>query len=127
MYPLLFAVSITCLVILLLIFVLRRFHQPYLIAYIIAGIILGPHVTGIFSSTGNIVSLGEIGILLLMFFLGIEINIPDKRTYSVSGFTCHYRVIALMFHYLDGDTPKGYLHKTRKLTLWKRHFRLNFP
>jgi K+:H+ antiporter len=81
MYPLLFAVSIMCLVILLLIFILRRFHQPYLIAYIIAGVILGPHVTGIFSSTGNIVSLGEIGILLLMFFLGIEINIPDKRNY----------------------------------------------
>jgi CPA2 family monovalent cation:H+ antiporter-2 len=70
-----------CLVILLLLFILRRFHQPYLIAYIIAGIILGPHVTGIFSSTGNIISLGEIGILLLMFFLGIEINIPDKRNY----------------------------------------------
>jgi CPA2 family monovalent cation:H+ antiporter-2 len=70
-----------CLMILLLILILRRFHQPYLIAYILAGIILGPHVTGVFSSTSDIASLGEIGILLLMFFLGIEINIPDKRNY----------------------------------------------
>ena len=68
-----------CLVILLLIFILRRFNLPYLVAYIIAGILLGPHVTGIFSSVEDAVSLGEIGIVLLMFFLGIEINIPDKR------------------------------------------------
>ena len=79
MHQVLLSVSIMCLVILLLIFILRRFNQPYLVAYIVAGIILGPHVTGVFSSVEDTVSLGEIGIVLLMFFLGIEINIPDKR------------------------------------------------
>ncbi|KIC95027.1 cation:proton antiporter [Flavihumibacter solisilvae] len=79
MHDILLAVSIMCLVILLLIFLLRRFNQPYLIAYIIAGIILGPHVTVVFSSATDTAALGEIGIVLLMFFLGIEINVPDKR------------------------------------------------
>ena len=79
MHQVLLPVSIMCLVILLLIFLLRRFNQPYLFAYIIAGVILGPQVTGIFSSATQTASLGELGILLLMFFLGIEINIPDKR------------------------------------------------
>jgi|SRR4030095_7765343 len=79
MHPVLLSVSIMCVVILLLIILLRRYHQLYLFEYILAGIILGPHVTGVFSSAKETVSLGELGILLLMFFLGIEINIPDKR------------------------------------------------
>ena len=79
MHQVLLSVSIMCVVILLLILLLRRYNQPYLFAYIIAGIILGPQVTGVFSSVEETVSLGDLGILLLMFFLGIEINIPDKR------------------------------------------------
>ena len=79
MHQVLLSVSIMCLVVLLLIFLLRRFNQPYLVAYIIAGIILGPYVTGVFPSATETAALGEIGIVLLMFFLGIEINVPDKR------------------------------------------------
>lgn len=79
MHNVLFAVSIMCLLILLLIFLLKKLKQPYLIAYVLAGMVLGPHVTGIFSAPENIASLGEVGILLLMFFLGVEIDIPDNK------------------------------------------------
>ncbi|MGZ6523403.1 MAG: cation:proton antiporter domain-containing protein [Bacteroidia bacterium] len=79
MHDILFAVSIMCLLILLLIFLLKKLNQPYLIAYVVAGIILGPQISGIFSDTENISALGEVGILLLMFFLGVEIDIPDNR------------------------------------------------
>ena len=81
MRSVLFAVSIMCLLILLLIFLLKKLKQPYLVAYIIAGIVLGPYVTGIFSDPENIASLGEVGILLLMFFLGVEIDIPDNKNH----------------------------------------------
>jgi CPA2 family monovalent cation:H+ antiporter-2 len=80
MHDILFAVSIICLLILLLIFLLKKLNQPYLIAYVVAGIILGPQISGIFSDTENISALGEVGILLLMFFLGVEIDIPDNRS-----------------------------------------------
>lgn len=76
MHNMLFAVSVLCLAILLL----KRLQQPYLIAYVAAGILLGPHVSGIFPDSTNTAALGEIGILLLMFFLGMEINIPDSRS-----------------------------------------------
>lgn len=76
----LFAISILCLAILLLIFLLKKLHQPYLVAYILAGIVLGPYASGIFNSAENISALGEIGILFLMFFLGLEIEIPDNRS-----------------------------------------------
>ncbi|MCU7547883.1 cation:proton antiporter [Chitinophagaceae bacterium LB-8] len=76
-----------CLLILLLIVLLKKLNQPYLVAYVFAGIVLGPHITGIFSEPENISVLGDVGILLLMFFLGIEINIPGNRTLLLKSFT----------------------------------------
>ena len=79
MNELLWSICILSLTLLILGFILKRFNQPYLIAYIIAGILLGPHITGVFSNVEEIELIGELGILLLMFFLGLEINIPNKR------------------------------------------------
>lgn len=66
--------------ILLLIVILKKVRQPYLIAYILAGLLLGPHVFGVFTNPGQISALGEIGVLLLMFFLGMEIEVPDNKS-----------------------------------------------
>lgn len=62
---------------------LKRFNQPYLIAYIMVGIILGPHISGVFTNPEQAEAIGEIGILLLMFFLGMEINVPDHNSLLV--------------------------------------------
>jgi CPA2 family monovalent cation:H+ antiporter-2 len=72
--------SVLCLVILLLIMLLRRWRQPDLVAYILAGLVLGPGVAGVFAPGAGLAALGELGILLLMFFLGLEIDIPDRKT-----------------------------------------------
>lgn len=73
-------ICVLCLVILALIALLRRWRQPDLVAYILAGLVLGPGVVGMFAPGEGPAALGEIGILLLMFFLGLEIEIPDRRT-----------------------------------------------
>ena len=53
---------------------LRRFHQPLIVAYLLAGVVLGPHVTG-FLPSGHVVDrLGALGVLLLLFFVGMEIS-----------------------------------------------------
>lgn len=83
MNELLWSVSILCLTTLGMMFILKRFNQPYLIAYILVGIILGPHITGVFTNPEQTETIGEIGILLLMFFLGMEINVPDNRSVLV--------------------------------------------
>jgi CPA2 family monovalent cation:H+ antiporter-2 len=51
-----------------------------MIAYILVGVLFGPYVGRIFTNTEDIASLGEIGLLLLMFFLGMEMDIPDRRS-----------------------------------------------
>jgi len=80
MHGLLSAICILCLTTLGIMLLLKKLNQPYLIAYIIAGIILGPYVSGVFTKPDEIEIIGEIGILLLMFFLGMEINVPNNRS-----------------------------------------------
>ena len=55
-------------------FVLRRFEQPLVVAYLLAGVVIGPHVTGLISHGEVLVRLGELGVLLLLFFVGMEIS-----------------------------------------------------
>lgn len=96
--------SILCVVILLLIVVLRRWRQPYLIAYMLAGIVLGPGVAGVFSPGEGPAVLGEFGILLLMFFLGLEIEIPDNRNmlWRPVGGQLFKLVLAAVFAWITG-------------------------
>ncbi|UZJ63915.1 cation:proton antiporter [Sphingobacterium sp. KU25419] len=61
-------------------FLIEKLKQPYMIAYILVGILFGPYVGGIFNNTDDIASLGELGLLLLMFFLGMEMDIPDRQS-----------------------------------------------
>ena len=70
-------VVILSLTVLLLAFLLKRLKQPYFIAYIIAGVILGPESFGVIEKSTTIEQLGELGVILLLFFIGAEINFPD--------------------------------------------------
>jgi monovalent cation:H+ antiporter-2, CPA2 family len=80
MHDPIFSISVLCLVILLLIFLSKRFHQPYLVAYMLAGILLGTRALHILADGEDIATLGSLGVLLLMFFLGMEIDIPDRKS-----------------------------------------------
>lgn len=49
---------------------------PLILSYILAGVIIGPHLgLGLIEDSTSIASLSEIGLVLLMFILGLEINI----------------------------------------------------
>ncbi|GGH20174.1 sodium/hydrogen exchanger [Dyadobacter endophyticus] len=80
MNQVLFSLTALCLLILLLTILLKKFRQPNVIAYIIAGFLIGPHMANLFHSAEDIEPVAEIGILLLMIFLGIEIDIPDSKS-----------------------------------------------
>lgn len=60
---------------------LRRFKQPYVIAYILAGILLGGEGFGIITEKEMINNMGEIGLILLLFFIGMEVNLPNLLKY----------------------------------------------
>jgi len=55
--------------------VFRRFHMPYVVFLIIAGILVGPFVLNIFTIDPTIAFFGSIGLIFLMFMAGLEIKI----------------------------------------------------
>lgn len=57
--------------------VLRRLRQPALVGYILAGIIMGPSVLGVIHGQDQVSFLAELGILLLLFIVGLELNIAN--------------------------------------------------
>lgn len=63
--------------ILLLSWLLKRFRQPYFVAYIIAGILLGPAGTELFTDVDTIAQIGSLGLIMQMFFIGAEIEVPS--------------------------------------------------
>jgi monovalent cation:H+ antiporter-2, CPA2 family len=53
---------------------LRLFRLPYVVGYLIAGIILGPHGLALITDEIVLSRLGAIGVVMLMFFIGMEVS-----------------------------------------------------
>ncbi len=56
--------------------VLRALRQPTVIGYLAAGVIMGPHCLGLLNDTGSMERLGAIGVVMLLFFVGLEVSPP---------------------------------------------------
>src|SRR5690606_31149884 len=56
--------------------IFKRIRQPVVLGYIIAGFLVGPHVKFIptVADTANIDTLAEIGVIFLLFSLGLEFS-----------------------------------------------------
>ena len=79
MHPLLPALVASVFVVLLVGAVVRRLGQPHVIAYLIVGVILGPSGLSLFD--GHAVALvGEFGVILLLFFVGMEVDLTRLIT-----------------------------------------------
>jgi len=54
----------------------QRLHQPVVLGYIIAGLIVGPHVPiPLVADPAVVQTLSELGVILLMFSLGLEFSL----------------------------------------------------
>jgi CPA2 family monovalent cation:H+ antiporter-2 len=78
--PFLSRFVILSLVIIVVGFLLRLFKQPSLVTYIIVGVLVGPFGFGLVTDETLITSLGSFGLILLLFFIGMEIHLPDLIT-----------------------------------------------
>jgi CPA2 family monovalent cation:H+ antiporter-2 len=61
-------------VVLIVVMLLTRLRQPHVVGYLVTGIILGPHVFGLITDQELVARLGNIGVVLLLFFIGMEIS-----------------------------------------------------
>lgn len=53
----------------------RRFALPPVLGYLVVGMILGPHALGLVSDTSAVHVLAEIGVVFLVFTLGLEFSL----------------------------------------------------
>jgi CPA2 family monovalent cation:H+ antiporter-2 len=75
--PILFIVTLSLLGILLIGLCFKQLKQPSIVGYIIAGIALGPFGFQILTSPEVTTSIGNFGIMLLLFFIGLEVSFID--------------------------------------------------
>lgn len=55
----------------------NRLKLPALVGYLLAGILLGPHTPGFVADVGLSSQLAEIGVILLMFGVGLHFSLRD--------------------------------------------------
>jgi monovalent cation:H+ antiporter-2, CPA2 family len=65
---------IMLLTILLMGLAMKKLNQPYFVAYILAGIILGPYCIKVLKEADTVASIGELGLLMQMFFIGTKLE-----------------------------------------------------
>lgn len=62
-----------------------RWGYPAVLGELLAGIILGPPLLGLLSSGEGLDAVGELGIILMMLYVGTEIDLDDLRRASRAG------------------------------------------
>src|SRR5512141_3056571 len=75
-HQLLFAFTVVLCVAAVTTVVFHRLRQPVVLGYILAGLIVGPHVpVPLVADPETVQTLSELGVILLMFALGLEFSL----------------------------------------------------
>jgi monovalent cation:H+ antiporter-2, CPA2 family len=64
----------------------RRLHLPPILGYLIVGILVGPHGSGLVASTEETRFLAEFGVVFLLFAIGLEFSLPQMIAMKASVF-----------------------------------------
>jgi len=86
--------------------VFQRLHQPVIFGYLLAGMIIGPHIpVPLVADTRTVQALSELGVILLMFSLGLEFSFRklvqvSQKAGAVAVFECS---IMISVGYLVGQ------------------------
>lgn len=85
--------------------VLARLRQPAVVGYIVAGVVLGPSVLGLVKNEASVALLAELGVLLLLFVIGMELSLRSfRRIWKIALATMALQVAgALLVMWLVGQ------------------------
>jgi len=57
----------------------RRLDEPAVLGELIAGVIIGPSILGIFKIEESLKAIAQIGVIMLMFIVGMETDLKELR------------------------------------------------
>lgn len=88
-------------------------RQPLILAYLVAGVFLGPVGTGVVHDQASIETISGLGLLLLLFMIGLEINLKTMLsagkfiTITAAAQIIGCTLLGLAFFRLCGFPAKG--------------------
>ncbi|MEK7841618.1 MAG: cation:proton antiporter, partial [Deltaproteobacteria bacterium] len=62
-----------------IIFVFHRLGMPTIVGFLATGIIIGPHGLGLITKAGTVEVLAQIGVVMLLFTIGLELSFAKLR------------------------------------------------
>ncbi len=76
---------------------LMRARQPAIVGYILAGVLLGPTGFGLVESSENVGLLAELGVVMLLFLIGMELSLRGFKTvYKVATATAGLQIAVFL-------------------------------
>lgn len=93
-----------------IVFVLQRLKLPSIIGFLLTGVIIGPHGLSLIEAVEQVEILSEVGVILLLFVIGMELSIKQlvsiKKTVFIGGFLqvgLTVGVAALVYNFLGNS------------------------
>lgn len=68
--------------------VFYKLKQPSILAYVLTGVVVGPSFFGMIQSREQVGLLAELGVLLLLFVIGMELNVKTFRQHLFLSSMC---------------------------------------
>jgi len=96
----LFDIAIIIIVATFVAYIIKLLKQPMILAYVLTGLILGPACFGLIQDQQIILTLSEVGIAFLLFFVGLEINL--KKLKQITGVSLVVTLIQVVLIFLAG-------------------------
>ena len=60
-----------------IVFIFQKLRLPTIVGFLLAGVIIGPHGLGLVRSAGQVDTLAEVGLVLLLFTIGLEFSLEQ--------------------------------------------------
>lgn len=97
-----------------IIFIFKKLKMPSIIGFLIAGVVIGPYGLKLISSSEQIETMAEIGVILLMFTIGLEFSLGKlvkmKKLFLYAG-TAQVGItviaVAFLFSILGVNLPQA--------------------
>jgi CPA2 family monovalent cation:H+ antiporter-2 len=58
-----------------IIYIFRKINLPSITGFLIAGMLIGPYGFNLISDTGDNQTMAEMGVILLLFTIGLEVDL----------------------------------------------------
>ena len=73
-------------------------RQPLIVGYLVAGMVLGPHVPGVYANTERVQLVSELGVILLVFAIGLEFKFRRLvRLAPTAGLVALIQILVMIF------------------------------